>query len=134
MTDVDLKGKRPISPHVQQGAYKVTFSMAISISHRISGVALYAGTFFLAYWLIALATGPEAFETAQMLWGSILGRLVLLGFTWALMHHMLGGIRHFIWDVPAMMTKPHIEFLYQATLIGSVVLTGLIWVIGYAVM
>ena len=134
MTDVDLKGKRPISPPVQQGAYKVTFSMAISISHRISGVALYAGTFFLAYWLIALATGPEAFETAQMLWGSILGRLVLLGFTWALMHHMLGGIRHFIWDVPAMMTKAQIEFLYQATLIGSVALTGLIWVIGYAVM
>lgn len=134
MTDVDLKGKRPISPHVQQGAYKVTFSMAISISHRISGVALYAGTFFLAYWLIALATGPEAFETAQMLWGSILGRLVLLGFTWALMHHMLGGIRHFIWDVPVMIEKPQIEFLYQATLIGSVVLTGLIWIIGYAVL
>jgi len=134
MTDVDLKGKRPISPHVQQGAYKVTFSMAISISHRISGVALYAGTFFLAYWLISLAAGPEAFETAQMLWGSILGRLVLFGFTWALMHHMLGGIRHFIWDVPAMIEKPQIEFLYRATLIGGVVLTGLIWVIGYAAL
>ncbi|TLP46938.1 succinate dehydrogenase, cytochrome b556 subunit [Cohaesibacter sp. CAU 1516] len=134
MTDVDLKGKRPISPHVQQGAYKVTFSMAISISHRMSGVALYAGTFFLAYWLIALAAGPEAFETAQMLWGSILGRLVLFGFTWALMHHMLGGIRHFIWDVPAMIEKPQIEFLYRATLIGGVVLTGLIWVIGYAAL
>ena len=134
MTDVDLKGDRPISPHVQQGAYAVTFSMMISISHRISGVGLYAGTFFLAYWLIALAAGPEAFETAQMLWGSILGRLVLLGFTWALFHHMLGGIRHFIWDIPAMMEKPQIEFLYRATLIGSVVLTALTWIIGYAVM
>ena len=133
MTDVDLRGKRPTSPHVQQGAYTVTFSMAVSISHRISGVALYAGTFFLAYWLIALAIGPEAFETAQMLWGSILGRLVLLGFTWALMHHLLGGLRHFVWDIPAMMEKPQIEFMYRATLIGSIALTAIIWVIGYAV-
>ena len=134
MTDVDLKSKRPISPHVQQGAYTVSFSMMVSISHRISGVGLYVGTFFLAYWLIALASGPDAFETAQWLWGSILGRLVLFGFTWALVHHMLGGIRHFIWDIPAMMEKPQIEFLYRATVIGSVGLTVLIWIIGYLVM
>ncbi|SNY90652.1 succinate dehydrogenase subunit C [Cohaesibacter sp. ES.047] len=134
MTDVDLKGKRPISPHVQHGAYKVTMSMAVSISHRLSGSAAYAGTLFLAYWLLALATGPEAFETAQMLWGSILGRLVMFGFTWALVHHLLGGLRHFIWDIPAMMEKPQIEFLYLATVIGGVVLTVLIWIIGYSVM
>nr|WP_319391534.1 succinate dehydrogenase, cytochrome b556 subunit [uncultured Cohaesibacter sp.] len=134
MTDVDLKGKRPISPHVQHGAYKVTLSMATSISHRMSGVALYVGMFFLAYWLIALAIGPDAFETAQTLWGSILGRLVLFVFTWALMHHMIGGIRHFIWDIPAMIEKPQIEFLYRATLVGGFVTTIIIWVIGYAVM
>ena len=108
--------------------------MMVSISHRISGVALYGGTLFLAYWLIALASGPEAFETAQGLYGSILGQLVLFGFTWALLHHMLGGIRHFIWDVPAMMEKPQIEFLYRATLIGGLALTVLVWIIGYAVI
>lgn len=134
MTDVDLKGKRPISPHVQSGAYTVTLSMMVSISHRISGVALYGGTLFLAYWLIALASGPEAFETAQYLYGTFLGRLVLFGFTWALLHHLLGGIRHFIWDIPAMMEKPQIEFLYRATLVGGLALTVLVWVIGYAVM
>ncbi|WP_316861917.1 succinate dehydrogenase, cytochrome b556 subunit [uncultured Cohaesibacter sp.] len=134
MTDVDLKGKRPISPHVQHSAYKVTFSMATSISHRLSGSALYAGMFFLASWLIALAMGPEAFDFVQSLWGSILGRLVLFCFTWAMMHHMLGGIRHFIWDIPAMMEKPQIEFLYVATVVGGIVLTLILWIIGYAVM
>ena len=134
MTDVDLKGKRPISPHVQNQAYKVTFSMMVSISHRVTGAALYAGTLLLAYWLIALASGPEAFETAQAIFGSILGRLVLFGYTWALLHHMLGGIRHFIWDIPMMMEKDQIEFLYKATVMGSLALTVLVWVIGYSAM
>nr|WP_319514627.1 succinate dehydrogenase, cytochrome b556 subunit [uncultured Cohaesibacter sp.] len=134
MTDVDLKGKRPTSPHVQNFAYKLTLSMATSISHRITGVGAYVGMFFLAYWLIALAIGPEAFETAQTLWGSILGRFVLFCLTWSLMHHMLGGIRHFLWDIPVMMEKPQIEFLYRATILGGFLLTVVIWIIGYAVM
>lgn len=134
MTDVDQKGKRPISPHVHYGAYKITVSMATSMSHRVTGVGLYIGTFFFAYWLIALAIGPEAFATAQYLWGTILGQLVLFGFTWALMHHMLGGIRHFLWDIPVLIEKPQIELLYQITIIGALVLTVLIWIIGYLVL
>ena len=85
---------RPLSPHLS--VYKMTITMAMSIVHRITGAALYVGTVLLAIWLLAAATSPEAFATVQALWGSILGRLVLLGYTWALVHHALGGLRHFI--------------------------------------
>lgn len=131
MTDVDLKGKRPISPHIQNSAYKVTFSMMVSMSHRITGMALYVGTLLLTYWLIALASGDAAFETAQSLFGSILGRLVLLGYTWAMIHHILGGIRHFIWDVPTLMEKHQLEWLYRLTVVLSFTLTALLWAIAY---
>ena len=134
MTDVDLKGKRPTSPHVQHFAYRVTLSMATSISHRFSGSALYAGMFFLASWLIALAMGPEAFDFVQSLWGSILGRLVLFVFTWALMHHLFGGLRHFLWDIPVLIEKENVEFMYRATIVLGFVSTVIIWIIGYAVM
>ena len=55
----------------------------------------------LAWWLIAAASGPEAFEIANAFFGSWFGRLILFGFTWALIHHLLGGIRHLIWDTGA---------------------------------
>ena len=64
---------------------------------------------------------------------SILGRLILFGFTWALFHHMLGGVRHFIWDAGHGMDDPLREQLAQATLVGGAVLTLIVWAIGYAV-
>ena len=75
--------------------------MVMSIVHRITGGALYFGMLLLAWWLIAAASGPEAFETANAFFGSWFGRLILFGFTWALIHHLLGGIRHLIWDTGA---------------------------------
>lgn len=132
MTDVDLKGKRPLSPHLQ--IYRPMLTMTMSIVHRITGAALYFGTVLLAYWLIALASGPEAYETAQTLFGSWIGRLVLFGYTWALLHHMLGGIRHFIWDFGLGFGEEEREWLARITLIGGLVLTALVWVIAYAVL
>jgi hypothetical protein len=76
--------------------------------------------------------GPEYFEWVNGVFGSFLGRLVLFGYTWALVHHLLGGIRHFIWDTghgfdPQTSTK-----MAWATITGSVILTVLIWIAGYA--
>ena len=85
-----------------------------------------------AWFLIALASGPHAFATAAWFLDSIVGRLVLLGFTWALFHHLLGGIRHFLWDSGWGMTHPEREWLAQGTLIGGVLLTVLVWGAAFA--
>ena len=69
--------------------------MAMSIIHRVTGIALYFGTLLLAWWLIATASGPAAYAHVQGFIGSLFGRLILFGYTWALLHHLLGGMRHF---------------------------------------
>ncbi|WP_420412493.1 succinate dehydrogenase, cytochrome b556 subunit [Roseibium sp.] len=131
MSNADLRGNRPLSPHLQ--IYKPILTMVMSILHRITGAALYFGTILLAWWLIAAAAGPAYFDFVNDLYGSILGRLILFGFTWALVHHMLGGIRHFIWDMGAGFGKEAREWLAKATIVGSVSLTLILWIIGYAV-
>lgn len=107
--------------------------MVMSIAHRITGVALYAGTILVAWWLIAAASGPAYFDFVSGFFGSWFGLLVLFGYTWALMHHMLGGIRHFIWDTGHLFDKHTSTKLAYATIIGSIALTILIWVVGLAI-
>ena len=123
---------RPLSPHLS--IYKVLPNMAMSILHRITGVALYTGTVLLAWWLLAAATGPEAFATVSWFFDSLVGRLVLFGYTWALMHHMIGGLRHFIWDMGAGFDLKTVDLLSYGTAIGSITLTVLIWVAGYGML
>ncbi len=132
MADTKLQPERPLSPHLQ--IYRPMLTMMMSIIHRMTGAALFFGTALLAWWLLAAATGPEAFATAQWFMGSILGRLILLGYTWALIHHMLGGIRHLVWDTGRGFDLPTVEIMAKATLGGSIVLTLIVWVIGYWVM
>lgn len=108
--------------------------MAMSIAHRISGVALYLGTILLAGWLLAVASGPEAYQCAQAVVTSIPGRVVMVGYSWALLHHMLGGLRHFIWDLGFGFELGTVEWMARATIAGSFGLTILVWFIGYAVL
>ncbi len=128
---VSPEARRPLSPHLQ--IYRPMLTMMMSIMHRITGMALYAGTLLLAWWLIAAATDARAFDTANSVLTSFLGRIVLLGFTWALFHHLMGGLRHFIWDTGRGMDHPEREYLAQATLIGGFVLTAVVWIIAYTV-
>ncbi|MBX9758487.1 MAG: succinate dehydrogenase, cytochrome b556 subunit [Beijerinckiaceae bacterium] len=123
--------RRPLSPHLQ--VYSFALTMAMSILHRITGAGLYLGTLLLAWWLIAAATSASAFVTATWFMGSIVGRLILFGFTWALFQHMLGGVRHFIWDAGYGMDHPQREYLAKGTLIGGLVLTVLVWIAAYAI-
>ena len=90
--------------------------MVMSIVHRITGGALYFGTLLLAWWLLAAASGPNAYATFQWFMGKLIGRLVLFGYTWALIHHMLGGIRHLIWDTGRGFGAAEREWLARATL------------------
>lgn len=107
--------------------------MVASISHRITGIALYAGTFLVAWWLIAAATGPAYFDFVAGILGSWFGMLVLFGFTWALIHHMLGGLRHFAWDFGRLFDKHTSTRLAYATFATSAALTVIVWIIGLSV-
>jgi succinate dehydrogenase / fumarate reductase cytochrome b subunit len=120
---------RPLSPHLQ--IYKPMLTMTMSIVHRITGAALYFGMLLLAWWLIAAASGPNAYATFQAFIGSFIGELILFGYTWALVHHMFGGIRHFIFDTLNGFEPAERETLALVNLIGSIAVTLAIWGIGY---
>jgi len=123
---------RPLSPHLQ--IYRPMLTMMMSIVHRITGAALYFGMLLLAWWLVAAASGPNAYANFEWFMGTILGKLILFGYTWALIHHMLGGVHHLIWDTLHGLSPAEREMLTLATLIGSVTLTLLIWVVGFLAM
>jgi succinate dehydrogenase / fumarate reductase cytochrome b subunit len=118
---------RPLSPHLS--IYKFTLTMAMSIIHRITGVANTVGTLLLVLWLGAAAIGDGALGPVNALFGSWFGQIVLFGYTWSLIHHMLGGIKHFIWDRGVWMFHPEREWVVQANLAGSIVLTLMAWAI-----
>jgi succinate dehydrogenase / fumarate reductase cytochrome b subunit len=123
------ESRRPLSPHLQ--IYRPMLTMMMSIMHRITGGALYVGTLLLAWWLIAASIDAKAFATASWVLASPIGLLILFGFTWALFHHLLGGLRHFVWDFGYGMDHPEREYLAQATLIGGLVLTVVVWILAY---
>ncbi|MCQ8783019.1 succinate dehydrogenase, cytochrome b556 subunit [Mangrovibrevibacter kandeliae] len=123
----EVKTARPMSPHLT--VYRFTPTMAMSIMHRITGVALYVGTLLVAWWLIAAASGPEAFSHVAAFFGSIFGRLVLFAYSWVLIHHMLGGIRHLVMDTGRGLQKEQSRQAAMATLIGSMILTVILWII-----
>lgn len=131
MSNIELQDKRPLSPHLS--IYKPIPTMVMSIMHRITGVGLYVGTLLVAWWLFSAATSQAYFDWVNAFFGSIFGRLILFGYTWALMHHMAGGMRHFLWDTGRGFDKHFATKLAWATLAFSLVTTGLIWVIGYSV-
>lgn len=120
---------RPLSPHLQ--IYRWTWTMTMSILHRATGIALYLGTILVAIWLLSLASGPAAYDRVSWFFGSVLGRLILFGYTWALLHHMLGGVRHLVWDFGYGMGPGTRMQMARFTLIGSVVLTVLIWIVAF---
>jgi succinate dehydrogenase / fumarate reductase cytochrome b subunit len=111
--------------------YRLSLTMVMSGAHRITGIVLYFGTAVVAWWLIAAASGPNAYANVQWFMGTWIGRLFLLGYTWTLFHHTLGGIRHLIWDTGRGFGPSEREWLAGATLFGSIACTIVLWVAGY---
>lgn len=120
-----VEARRPLSPHLS--VYRPMLTMLMSIAHRITGGALYVGTLLLVWYLVAAASGEAAFATVSWFMGSFLGQLILFGFTFALLHHFFGGVRHLIWDSGYGFEHPMRERLAQGTLICSTVSTLLIF-------
>ncbi|WP_069472392.1 succinate dehydrogenase, cytochrome b556 subunit [Candidatus Marithrix sp. Canyon 246] len=120
-----MANKRPLSPHLQ--IYQPQLTSLMSILHRLSGVFLSLGTVVLAYWLIAAASGAEAYQQAQDLLGSFLGLLFLFGWSFALFYHLCNGIRHLFWDIGLGMDIKMVYLSGKLVLLASFVLTALAW-------
>ena len=88
---------RPLSPHMQ--IWRWTITMASSITHRLTGVALAGGMLFLVWWLIAAASGPDAYAVFARVAAHPVGQVILFGLLWSLAFHLLNGIRHLAWDL-----------------------------------
>jgi succinate dehydrogenase / fumarate reductase cytochrome b subunit len=118
---------RPLSPHLS--IYRFTITMTMSIVHRITGMGLYAGMVLLVVWLGAAAIGEGPLGVVDMVYGSWFGQIVLFLASWALFHHLLGGVRHFIWDSIHGLEPGQREGISWANLIGSIVLTLIVWAV-----
>ncbi|NBB69635.1 MAG: succinate dehydrogenase, cytochrome b556 subunit [Alphaproteobacteria bacterium] len=116
---------KPLSPHLQ--IFRWPLSMALSIGHRITGAGLAAGLLLLTWWLVALATGPEAFAVVDAVVDSWLGGLVLFGFTVAAFLHLGNGIRHLVWDFGYGFDLETTKRSGQAVIAFTVVATALTW-------
>jgi succinate dehydrogenase / fumarate reductase cytochrome b subunit len=125
--------QRPLSPFMIPSHYKPQLTSVLSISNRITGVALGAGTLLLAWWLLAAATSAAAWNLVRGFTLSPLGLLLLFGWTLALVYHSLAGLRHLAWDAGIGFELPRVHASGWAVVVGTLVLTALIWGVGLAV-
>lgn len=123
--------KRPLSPHLQ--SYRWQISMTLSILHRASGIVLSVGALMLVWWLVAAATSEAAFGDVQWFLDSVLGWLLLFGWTAALFYHLFAGLRHLAWDAGYGYEKPAYHATGYAVVIATAACTLLAWIVGLAV-
>lgn len=119
---------RPMSPFMLGQYYRFQITSLLSITHRITGVALALGTLFIAAWVLSAASGPESYGGFSYWTHSIIGRLLLVGFSWALMFHLCNGIRHLVWDSGRAFELKSVYLGGYIVIAASVVLTALIWI------
>jgi succinate dehydrogenase / fumarate reductase, cytochrome b subunit len=122
---------RPLSPHLD--IYRFTLTMAMSITHRITGVGLYIGVLLMAWFLLAAAADAPTFAVFSAFIHTFIGQIILFGFTWSLFHHLCGGIRHVVMESGYGYDDPEREPLAMAQVVGGIVLTLAVWIIGYIV-
>lgn len=132
MSQTQQNSGRPLSPHLS--IYNLPLTARLSILHRITGVGLAGGVLLLAWWLIAIAAGPDAYDLFMLCMTSIPGKLVLFGFTVALNFHLCTGIRHLYWDTGrGFDVSTHTRS--GAVIIGAtVLLTAIEWALAYGLV
>lgn len=116
---------RPLSPHLQ--VYRPQLTSVLSISHRITGMILSLGMAAVVAWLLALASGPEAYDAMTGALSTPIALVLLAIWTFALMYHLLNGIRHLFWDAGWLLDLRGAYASGWAVLVLSFFLTGLIW-------
>lgn len=117
---------RPLSPHL--GIWRWGPGMTVSILHRITGVGLsILGLGILTWWLAAIAEGADAYSKVAKFAATPIGLIILIGLTWAFFQHLLSGIRHLVMDTGAGFELPANKMFAILTIVGSVILTALVW-------
>ena len=116
---------RPLSPHLQ--IYRPQLTSIMSISHRATGASLAAGTILLCLWLVALAAGDVWYALAAVVIGHPIGKLILFGYSLALVYHALNGVRHLTWERGIGLTIPAVYRGGQIVLMLTVVITTSLW-------
>ena len=115
---------RPLSPHL--GVYKFMYTMALSIMHRITGGAASVGFIVFVWWLMALATGPDAYASAMAVLSTPLAKLLLVGFTFSFVYHFCNGIRHLVWDTGRGLERAQARRSGAAVIVAALLLTALV--------
>lgn len=121
---------RPLSPHIQ--IYRLPLTALTSIAHRISGALLVLGTLVLVYWLVAAASGPQAYADAQGVLGSWIVQLIIFLWTYALFYHLCNGVRHLIWDAGYGFDLDTAHKSGIVVLIAAGILTVIAWIIAFS--
>jgi succinate dehydrogenase / fumarate reductase, cytochrome b subunit len=116
---------RPLSPFLD--VYRWSITMALSIIHRATGIALAVGTILLVALLVGIAGGAESYATVRHFCGSWFGLILLFGWSWALCFHLSNGIRHLFWDAGAGFEKSRAAATGWAVVAVSLVATALLW-------
>lgn len=122
------KTERPLSPHLF--IYRFPLTLALSIIHRATGIAMYFGTLVVVWWFMSLAIGEDAYNAFAWFMGSWFGMIVLFGFTWVLFHHMFGGVKHFFWDFGKGFELDTVERVAKFAVIVPICATIIVWAVG----
>ncbi len=119
--------ERPTSPFTD--VYRWQITMTLSFLHRITGVVLAVGAFGVAWWLLAVSASDQRYTQFAELAGSLPGSLVLCGFSYCLVYHLLNGLRHLLWDSGRGFEIKQFYVTGWAVVVLSFVLTGCIWLL-----
>jgi|SRR5687767_3135027 len=116
--------QRPLSPHL--GVYKFMYTMSLSILHRITGCVATVGFIAFVWWLMALASGPDAYAAAMRCLGSPLGKLLLVGFTFSFIYHFCNGIRHLVWDTGRGLERAQARRSGAVVILAALIFTAVV--------
>jgi succinate dehydrogenase / fumarate reductase cytochrome b subunit len=123
---------RPLSPHL--GVYKFMYTMSLSILHRITGVAASVGFLAFTWWLMALASGPDAYAAVMRHLSSPLAKLLLAGFAFSFVYHFCNGIRHLVWDTGRGLERAQARRSGAVVIVAALLLGGLVVWLGCAAL
>lgn len=116
---------RPLSPHIS--IYRWPITMVLSILHRATGIAMSVGLIVLAGWLFNAAEGPEAYQYFRAAMSGPVGRILLIGWTFAFFLHLGNGVRHLFWDAGRGLEKHQANASAWFVLVVAALLTAVFW-------
>jgi len=121
------KEGRPLSPHMT--IYRWPITMTLSILHRMTGVALSLGLVALVVWLSAIASDASSFAVIQTMMHSLIGQLMLLGWSFAFFLHLSNGVRHLVWDTGRGFEKRQADVSAWLVIVAAIVMTAAYWLL-----